>query len=220
MVYKIRNKGFGAVFGGTQNVRAYPARKTQVNVDLSSHITLQVQITRFTGMRILHNYRNISRATKQFMMGDRFFEQLMILTLREHYFRPMYYKAPIENTFFLGRTLADLSDRHYALFANNQHPLQLAAYNEYNKFLQDLHDTASAARDEEDGQRFNDAISEAQGQLNAAEGESLSMEDLSDIYIQVKGANRARANMALNTVSKTGEINDYLEVRRPFGAAQ
>ena len=101
MVYKIRNKGFGAVFGGTQNVRAYPARKTQVNVDLSSHITLQVQITRFTGMRILHNYRNISRATKQFMMGDRFFEQLMILTLREHYFRPMYYKAPIENTFFL-----------------------------------------------------------------------------------------------------------------------
>ena len=46
------------------------------------------------------------------------------------------------------------------------------------------------------------------------------MEDLSDIYIQVKGANRARANMAFNTVSKTGEINDYLEVRRPFGAAQ
>lgn len=86
--------------------------------------------------------------------------------------------------------------------------------------MQDLHDTASAARDEEDGQRFNDAISEAQGQLNAAEGESLSMEDLSDIYIQVKGANRARANMALNTRSKTGEINDYLEVRRPFGAAQ
>ena len=52
-------------------------------------------------MRILHNYRNISRATKQFVMGDRFFEQLMILTLREHFFRPMYYKAPIENTYFM-----------------------------------------------------------------------------------------------------------------------
>mmetsp|Transcript_149 Transcript_149/g.271 ORF Transcript_149/g.271 Transcript_149/m.271 type:complete len:162 (+) Transcript_149:23-508(+) len=161
MVYKIRNKGFGAVFSGTGNVRAYPARKTMVNPDLSTHVTLQVQITRFTGMRVLHNYRNISRATKQFMMGDRFFEQLMILTIREHYFRPMYYKAPIENTFFLGRTLADLTDRHYALFANNQHPLQLAAYNEYNTFLQDLHDQASAARDEEDGQRFTQAIGEA-----------------------------------------------------------
>ena len=123
MVYKIRNKGFQAVFGGTQNVRAYPARKVQVNVDLSTHITLQVQVTRFTGMRILHNYRNISRATKQFMMGDRFLEQLMILTIREHFFRPMLYKAPIENTFFMGRALADITDRHYALFANNQHPL-------------------------------------------------------------------------------------------------
>jgi len=101
MVYKIRNKGFAAPFGGTTNVRAYPARKTQVNVDLASHVTLQVQITRFTGMRILHNYRNISRATKQFMLGDRFFEQLMILTLREHFFRPMYYKAPIENTYYM-----------------------------------------------------------------------------------------------------------------------
>ena len=44
MVYKIRNKGFQAVFGGTQNVRAYPARKVQVNVDLSTHVTLQVQV--------------------------------------------------------------------------------------------------------------------------------------------------------------------------------
>ena len=101
MVYKIRNKGFQAVWSGTNNVRAFPAKKTQINVDLTTHVTLQVQITRFTGMRILHNYRNISRATKQFMMGDRFFEQLMILTLREHYFRPMYYQAPIENTYFL-----------------------------------------------------------------------------------------------------------------------
>lgn len=101
MVYKIRNKGFAAPFMGTTNARAYPAKKTAVNVDLSAHVTLQVQITRFTGMRILHNYRNISRATKQFMLGDRFFEQLMILTLREHFFRPMYYKAPIENTFFM-----------------------------------------------------------------------------------------------------------------------
>lgn len=86
---------------GANNARAFPAKKTQVNVDLSAHVTLQVQITRFTGMRILHNYRNISRATKQFMLGDRFFEQLMILTLREHFFRPMMYKAPIENTYFM-----------------------------------------------------------------------------------------------------------------------
>ena len=112
MGFKIRNKGFGAPWMGTTNVRCFPAKKTQVNVDLSQHVTLQVQITRFTGMRILHNYRNISRATKQFMLGDRFFEQLMILTLREHFFRPMYYRAPIENTFFMVSSNITYSFKH------------------------------------------------------------------------------------------------------------
>jgi hypothetical protein len=118
-----------------------------------------------------------------------------------------------------GRTLADLTDRHYALFANNQHPLQLTAYNEYNRFLADLHDQTAAARNEEDGEYFTAAVDQAEAQLNTAEGESLSVDDLSDIYIQVRGANRARANMALETRTKNGDINDYLEVRRPFGSA-
>ena len=103
MVYKIRNKGFNN-WSAAQTVRAYPARKTKTQVNMTGHITLQVHITRFTGLRIMHNYRNISRATKQFMMGDRFLEQLMILQLREHFFRPMYYNAPIENTFFMVST--------------------------------------------------------------------------------------------------------------------
>jgi hypothetical protein len=56
--------------------------------------------------------------------------------------------------------------------------------------------------------------------LNSKEGESLSIDDVSDIYIQVMGEQRGKTNMTLTTKSKTGEINDYLEVRRPFGAAQ
>jgi len=96
----------------------------------------------------------------------------------------------------------------------------LATYTEYNRFLADLHDKATAERDAEDGARFNVAVGEAQKQLNTAEGETLSLDDLSDIYMQVKGANRARANMSLETRSKNGDINDYLEVRRPFGSAQ
>ena len=56
--------------------------------------------------------------------------------------------------------------------------------------------------------------------LNQSEGESLSVEDISDIYMQVMGEYRGKTNMSLATRSKTGEISDYLEVRRPFGAAQ
>ncbi len=56
--------------------------------------------------------------------------------------------------------------------------------------------------------------------LNTKEGESLSIDDISDVYMQVMGEARAKTNMSLTTRSKTGEISDYLEVRRPFGAAQ
>ena len=56
--------------------------------------------------------------------------------------------------------------------------------------------------------------------LNHKEGESLSFDDLSDIYMQVMGEQRSKMNMSLTTRSKNGEIADYLEVRRPFGAAQ
>ena len=118
MVYKIRNKGFNNTAAGL-NPRVFPAKKTKLNIDLSRYITMQVHITRYTGMRILHNYRLISRASKQFLMGDKILEQIMILSLKEMWFKPMYYRSPIENNFFIGRTLADLSDRHYALFANN-----------------------------------------------------------------------------------------------------
>lgn len=56
--------------------------------------------------------------------------------------------------------------------------------------------------------------------LNEKEGELLSIDDISDIYMQVMGEHRGRNNMQLTTKSKNGEIADYLEVRRPFGAAQ
>jgi len=36
-------------------------------------------------------------------MGDKVLEQLMILTLKEHWFRPMKYRSPIENNFYLVR---------------------------------------------------------------------------------------------------------------------
>ena len=56
--------------------------------------------------------------------------------------------------------------------------------------------------------------------MRHAEGESLSIEDEADIYIQVAGEQREKNNLTLTTKTKTGEINDYLELRRPFGAAQ
>ena len=100
MVYKTRNKGFD-IFAAAMNPRVHPKKKTKINMDLTKAVTLQVQQTRFTAMRIKHGYRNISRASKQFLMGDRLLEQICILNLKHHFFRPMYYQSPIENSFYL-----------------------------------------------------------------------------------------------------------------------
>jgi len=116
--------------------------------------------------------------------------------------------------------LADLTDRHYGMFANNQHPLQLQVYESYNRFLRTVHSKEDQANTKALSERFQEVVEGRSSLLNEKEGESLSYDDLSDIYIQVMGEHRGKTNMTLATKSKNGEINDYLEVRRPFGAAQ
>lgn len=120
-------------------------------------------------------------------MGDRLLEQVVILSIKHHFFRPMYYKSPIENSFYLGRALADLTDRHYALFANNQHPMQLDIYENYNKMLRVLHSEAANARKTELNERLQEVAAEKTKYLNHEEGESLSVDDMQDVYCQVKG---------------------------------
>ena len=98
--------------------------------------------------------------------------------------------------------------------------MQLQIYEEYNKFLQNVHSREEAERQEYLADRFQETAEHQASLLNTQEGESLSIEDLSDIYMQVRGETRARDNMSLNTHSRTGDISDYLETRRPFGTAQ
>ena len=113
-----------------------------------------------------------------------------------------------------------MTDRHYALFANNQHPIQLHCYEEYNQFLQAMHNAEGAQRDAQAAEQFDMECDARTKRLNTAEGESLSLDELQEIMFQVQGRAREQRNMALNTRTKTGEINDYLETRRPFGAGQ
>ena len=63
MVYKIRNRAFN-IFGAGTNPRVFLSKKTKINYDLTKCITMQAHITRYSGVRILHNYRNISRTCK------------------------------------------------------------------------------------------------------------------------------------------------------------
>ena len=73
--------------------------------------------------------------------------------------------------------MADLTDRHQALFANNQHPLQLDVYSEYNKFLRVIHSEGHNARSNELSERFEEVAGHRTQHLNHAEGESLDFDD-------------------------------------------
>ena len=119
-----------------------------------------------------------------------------------------------------GRNLADASDRHYALFSLNQHPLQIDAYNAHNDFLRSMNSKEEAENTEAFNERFDELADAKEARLRKQEGETLSLDDLSEIYIQVKAEHREAQKMSLNTRDKNGDIADYLEARRPFGAAQ
>ncbi len=61
---------------------------------------------------------------------------------------------------------------------------------------------------------------ERESVLAMDEGETLTTDDLSDIYIQVMGEHREKQKFHVRTRDAKGEFNDYLELRRPFGTAQ
>ena len=97
--------------------------------------------------------------------------------------------------------------------------MQLDIYNEYNRHLRVAHSDGHQQRLEDTKNRIDELKEEKTKLLNHQEGESLSIDDLQDIYIQAKAEEREKYNFALNTRTRTGEISDYLETRRPFGAA-
>lgn len=118
MVFKIRNKGYN-VFNAAQHPRVGASTKVKLDVELGYFQTIQVNQTRYSTLRMYHGYRNISRASKQFMMGDRLLEQVMIMNLKLWFTAPLRYESPIEQSHWLARNLADFTDRHSALFSNN-----------------------------------------------------------------------------------------------------
>lgn len=82
------------------------------------------------------------------------------------------------------------------------------------------HSEAHQTRRAETEARMEEVIEERTKSLNHEEGETISWDDYQDIYCQVKGEERVKYNFELNTRNKQGEIADYLEVRRPFGAPE
>ena len=151
-------------------------------------------------------------------MGDKIFEQLMVIHLKNWFTRPNDYEAPIENNWYLMRSMGDILDRHYGLFSNNMHPMQLEAYECYNQFLRNAHSKNYHDMTNRTTDRMQELAQQKMKSMDRSEGETIDFDDLQEIIIKAKGEQRDSNAFMNNSATKTGEINDYLEVRRPFGA--
>lgn len=224
MVWRIRSKTAFTFEKGTQ--RYIVGKFKQINTNNMKELpAILVKTDRYAPVRIVHNYRNISRASKQFLLGDPYAEQLMITMLRTEFRWPIdKIKSPIENYKPIYRILADHTDRHYTLCASNHHPVQLFFYEHLNKIYRNEHaeklalaGKGPATFQSEVKKKVEELIDEKLSNLDVDNGEDLTPEDIGEIHIQAENDIRVKMNLNVKTRNKRGDIEDYLEVRRPFG---
>jgi len=66
-------------------------------------------------------------------------------------------------------------------------------------------------------ERVNALVSERLKSKDVENGEVLSTEEISDVYREATEDVRAKFDLVTRTRGKTGEVEDYLETRRPIG---
>eukprot|EP01017_Pseudomicrothorax_dubius_P001819 TRINITY_DN0_c666_g1_i1.p1 TRINITY_DN0_c666_g1~~TRINITY_DN0_c666_g1_i1.p1 ORF type:complete len:140 (+),score=57.45 TRINITY_DN0_c666_g1_i1:2-421(+) len=119
------------------------------------------------------------------------------------------------------RRLADQLDRDFELVSHNTHPYQLFTYESNNRYLAkenedyEVRQAGGKTLEDEMLTYFDQLINAERAKL--AEGEELSVERLTDIVLNVLRKARAQQRRpAQDSRGPDGNIQDYLEVRRPF----
>lgn len=227
MVWKIRSKTAFTFEKGTQ--RYVTGKFISVNM-LNAHEmpAILVKTDRMSSVRVAHNYRNISRAAKQFLLADPYAEQIMISVLRNEFLWPVNnIESPIRNYKPMVRILADHTDRHYSLVACNQHPFQLYMYEYLNKRYRKQQDLKNAHEgkgittfDAAVKMKVEELVEAKLKTMDVENGEALSAEEIGEIHHKAMNEIRDKMNLNVRTRNKRGEIEDYLEVRRPLGAQE
>ena len=227
MVWKIRSKTAFTFEKGTQ--RYVVGKFIGVNMHNAHEMpAILVKTDRMSAVRVAHNYRNISRAAKQFLLADPYAEQIMVSVLRNEFLWPMdKIQSPIRNYKPIVRVLADHTDRHYSLVACNQHPFQLYIYEYLNKRYRKEQDLKNAREghgavtfDAAVKLKVEELIDEKLKTLDVENGENLTPDDIAEIHHSAMNEIRDKMNLNVRTRNKRGEIEDFLEVRRPFGAQE
>jgi hypothetical protein len=97
MTWKLRSKtAFTYQFGHHRYIAPQFKQVQWENINELPFIAVKSDV--LSPVRIVHNYRNTSRAAKQFLLGDPVAEQMMLTLLRAEYLWPIKgIKSPIQN---------------------------------------------------------------------------------------------------------------------------
>lgn len=97
MTWKIRSKT-AFVYEHGHHRYIIPNFKSVPYESINEIPFIQVKTDMYSQIRIIHNYRNISRSLKQFLLGDPIAEQLMLIALRAEFLFPIKgIASPIQN---------------------------------------------------------------------------------------------------------------------------
>jgi len=173
-------------------------------------------------LRANQSYRNISRHCKQYFYGDKKLEEIFILGIRYFFLLPQVSETPTDLIKHGGeRRMVDQLDRDFELVSYNQHPFQLFTYEVNNRYLAAEHEDYEVRKsgqktlEDEMLEFVDDLVAEEQKKL--APGQNVSVERLTEILYHVFNKAKAQSSKpSQDSRGPDGNINDYLEVRRPF----
>lgn len=125
MGYKIRNKSLYYTVDGFKNNHRYKILHDYIPAIAEQTSVLSVPLDYLSTIRTIQSYRNISRHSKKFFLGDKFAEQNFILYLKEFFMTPETCESQVELQGNHLKRFADQFDREWELFSYNQHPVML-----------------------------------------------------------------------------------------------
>jgi len=222
MVYKIRNKSFFWTKTGWKNNYFPKSFNMPRPSNTESTLAIRCRYDHHSFLRAHQSYRNISRHCKQYFYGDKKLEEIFILGLRSLFLIPQVSETPTDLIKHGGeRRMVDQLDRDFELVSYNQHPYQLFTYEVNNRFLAAEHEDYETRKsgqktlEDEMCEFADDLIAEEQAKLG--EGQRISIERMTEIIYHVFNKAKAQTNKpSQDSRGPDGNIQDYLEVRRPF----
>ncbi|KAL4493628.1 hypothetical protein ABPG72_004121 [Tetrahymena utriculariae] len=222
MGYKIRNKSIFWTRAGWKN-NWHPKNFNAPRPSYGEFtMGIRCRNDHHSFLRYVQTYRNMSRHCKQYFLGDKQLEETFILGLRSLFLVPYDSQCLTDQIKHGGeRRFVDQLDRDFELISYNTHPYQLFTYTVRNEHLAWKNEQYEKVQKGEKTfeQELLDYLDEQvlAEKAKLRDGQNFSIERMTEIALQVfRKARAGKVRPAQDVRGPDGNVNDFLEQRRPF----